>query len=249
MQNKKMNQLIDNFEKFEGLLSSNKEQLDKSVSNYFVKHKERYLHQIKIFTQFFKGGKILEIGANPYHLTTMLKDAGYTIVGIDMEPDKKNFFIKKYDLKIFKCNIETEKLPFDSNEFDFIFFTEVFEHLRINPLFALKEIHRVMKPNGILLFSTPNLYSLGKVISYLRGNSFNDAIDVIETLYFKGYCTHFREYSSKELKGLLVRNGFNVIDIVFRNYDERPGTTNKIFYSINRLFPKTLQTINVICKK
>jgi SAM-dependent methyltransferase len=40
------------------------------------------------------------------------------------------------------------------NSFDFIIFTEVLEHT-LNPFDAVKELHRILKPNGLLFFSTP----------------------------------------------------------------------------------------------
>lgn len=46
-------------------------------------------------------------------------------------------------------------LPFDSNYFDVVLFADVVEHLD-DPNRALTEIHRVLKPNGVLLLSTPH---------------------------------------------------------------------------------------------
>ena len=35
-------------------------------------------------------------------------------------------------------------------------FNEVFEHLRINLVFTMTEVHRVLEPNGVLMLSTSN---------------------------------------------------------------------------------------------
>jgi 2-polyprenyl-3-methyl-5-hydroxy-6-metoxy-1,4-benzoquinol methylase len=48
------------------------------------------------------------------------------------------------------------ELPFPCASFDLVVMAEVVEHL-INPAQALDEVHRVLKPNGHLLLSTPNL--------------------------------------------------------------------------------------------
>mgnify|MGYP001204078536 CR=1 FL=1 len=46
-------------------------------------------------------------------------------------------------------------MPFKDNFFDLVVCAWVFEHLK-NPQQSLKEIHRVLKPNGKLIFLTPN---------------------------------------------------------------------------------------------
>ena len=50
---------------------------------------------------------------------------------------------------------DLESLPFSDNSIDCGFATEVLEHME-TPVKALKEIHRVLKPNSKLLISLPN---------------------------------------------------------------------------------------------
>jgi ubiquinone/menaquinone biosynthesis C-methylase UbiE len=50
---------------------------------------------------------------------------------------------------------DLEDLPFNDNSIDCGFATEVLEHME-TPVRALKEIHRVLKPNSKLLISLPN---------------------------------------------------------------------------------------------
>ncbi|KAF6250837.1 hypothetical protein COO60DRAFT_727094 [Scenedesmus sp. NREL 46B-D3] len=54
---------------------------------------------------------------------------------------------------------ETEALPFQSGSMDAVFFLEVLKHLQKDPFFAMLKMHRVLKPNGTLFLSTPNLGS------------------------------------------------------------------------------------------
>lgn len=57
-------------------------------------------------------------------------------------------------VKIKKSNIY--KLPYENNSFDLIICSEVLEHLKDDKK-ALKELHRVLKPNGKLIITVPNL--------------------------------------------------------------------------------------------
>lgn len=138
----------------------------------FKDHKNRYKKDLELINRYFKRGKILDLGANPFHITYCLKQWGFDVTGVDINPDSFTAFLKKYDLDIKRANMETEKLPFKNNTFDFIIFNEVFEHLRINPILTLKEINRVLKPGGILLLTTPNLYAIHKIFMFNLGKSF-----------------------------------------------------------------------------
>lgn len=183
----------------------------------FNDHKNRYKKDLELIDKYFKGGKILDLGANPFHLTFCLKQLGYDIEGIDINPDYFKKFISKYNLIIKKTDIEIEKLPFKNNIFDFIILNEVFEHLRVNPIFTLKEINRVLKPGGILLLTTPNLYAIHKIFMFNLGRSFNDAYDEFNKLNIYGYMGHIREYSTKEVRKFLEKTNFKIQQIIYRN--------------------------------
>ena len=58
--------------------------------------------------------RILELGSIPLVLTTALSRRDYDVVGCDIEPERYAASIERTGLKVVKCNIETEKLPFRS---------------------------------------------------------------------------------------------------------------------------------------
>lgn len=89
----------------------------------------------------------------------------------------------------------TEELPFENNYFDIVSLWEVFEHIKKNKeLFGLLEIHRVLKPGGKLLLSTP----------------FADWRSML--LDPMWYFWH-RHYTIKEIKYLLHESWFSDYDI------------------------------------
>lgn len=57
------------------------------------------------------------------------------------------------------------KLPFADNSIDILISSEVVEHLP-NPLPALKEMQRVLKPNGYAMVTTPNPRNLPEMLGY-----------------------------------------------------------------------------------
>ena len=81
--------------------------------------------------------------------------------------------------------------------FDFVLFCEIIEHLLMNPLHALREIHRVLEPGGLLVLTTPNVARLGNVLRWSRGDNIYDPYSG-----FGPYGRHNREYTLHELDRL-----------------------------------------------
>jgi SAM-dependent methyltransferase len=79
-------------------------------------------------------------------------EASYT--GLDVSEESATIAASK-GIKVVKHDL-AEPLPFDDGSFDVVVFGEVIEHL-FDPDSALDEIHRVLKPGGRLIVTTPNL--------------------------------------------------------------------------------------------
>ena len=73
---------------------------------------------------------------------------------------KKGINVKIHDI--------SKGLPYDSGYFDAIFAGEIIEHMT-DDMFFLAECKRILKKNGILLLTTPNLVSLRNRIRKLFG--------------------------------------------------------------------------------
>ncbi len=87
------------------------------------------------------------------------------------------------------------ELPFGSQSMDVCICLEVLEHLE-DDVRAVREIHRVLRPNGFLVASAPYGY------------------------YWRDYLRligHFRHYTRESFTGLLAENGF-VIEAYLPNY-------------------------------
>ncbi|MBW3014486.1 class I SAM-dependent methyltransferase, partial [Candidatus Woesearchaeota archaeon] len=64
---------------------------------------------------------------------------------------------KPYVKKTYHLDIDSNKLPFQNNTFDVVVAGEIIEHL-LFPAQLISECHRVLKPRGIFLGSTPNAF-------------------------------------------------------------------------------------------
>ncbi len=97
---------------------------------------------------------------------------------------------------------------------DSAIFLEVIEHLHVNPLNALNEISELIKKTGLILLSTPNLFSLKNRINFLRGSYvFEHPFSVYEKISIHGSPGHQRLYSTEELTDMLDTYGFQIRNI------------------------------------
>ncbi len=170
--------------------------------------------------------KILEFGSTPLLLTGAARRLGYDICGVDLEPERFHTAARELQVRVVKCDIEHEPLPFSDSSFDVIIFNEIFEHLRINLIHTFSEILRVLRPGGTMLLSTPHLRSLQGLMNFLFGDrpygNSGDLYTEYEKLTKIGHMGHVREYTILEICEFLHRMGFSVQGIIHRGqYSER----------------------------
>lgn len=235
---------IENLKKIEDNIALINQEISEWWLNYLHGHRNHYINVFSYIKNNFND-KILEIGSVPCHLTIALKLLGYDIIGVDINPERFNKLLTMYNLKIFKIDVEQEPLSFINNSFDVILFTEILEHLRINPINALREAYRVLKPGGRLILSTPNITPLHR-IDFLFGKDFNaNPVREFEKIEKIGHMGHFRLYSLREIELFLKYVGFKKIVHSFRGPLPK-GLRNRIimfFYIRKELFRNILFVI------
>ena len=79
---------------------------------------------------------------------TILEISGYT-------PQWSNFYKKV--IRADYPEIDAHELPYEDNSFDCVAFDQVLEHVR-KPWICVNEAHRVLKPGGIIMITSPFFY-------------------------------------------------------------------------------------------
>ena len=164
-------------------------------------------------------GTLLEIGANPYFLTVLIKKYkkydcslvnyfGETC-NISSQTIENAKYGENHIFNFQNINIEKEALPYPDNFFDVIIYGEVIEHLTENPIYSLYNCHRVLKKDGFLIISTPNVFRYQNLKKILINKKFS----IYDPYSSYGiYGRHNREYSMYELQDILEKTGFSIIN-------------------------------------
>jgi len=115
-----------------------------------------------------KRGKVLDAGAGEGALSYKLQELGFDIVACDITPE--NFKVKEIPCE--EVNLNND-LPYDNNFLDYFVAVEVIEHLE-NPWHFVREVSRVLKPNGRLILTTPNINSISSRTLFLYNLNYHD---------------------------------------------------------------------------
>lgn len=119
---------------------------------------------------------------------------------------------KRKGLIVKQISTKTKILPYSSNSFDVVLLADVIEHV-FDTDALLRESRRVLKRNGKLILTTPNVASLGRRIMLLIGISPYLEYS-LELLTNEGVPVgHVRYYTVETLKKQLIFNQFQEIKI------------------------------------
>lgn len=161
------------------------------------KYNEIKLGKLKHF--FPKNQKVLDYGCGDGTVTEMLSKEN-TAIGVDISKKAVEICRKKgIDCRLIEVD---KKLDFARNYFDCIFCLETIEHV-FDTEALLKEFRRLLKKNGSLVITTPNIAQISNRIRFL----FDIRLHYVETKIEAG---HMRFFTKNSLEKLLKENGFEV---------------------------------------
>jgi ubiquinone/menaquinone biosynthesis C-methylase UbiE len=122
-------------------------------------------------------GKLLDVPAGRGALTARLKTLGFEVSCCDLYPA----IFRQPETEIRQGDLD-ERLPYEDAEFDHVVCIEGLEHIE-NPANAIREFSRLLKPQGQLIVSVPNIMNIEERLKWL----------------FSGYTSHFKPLSRTAL--------------------------------------------------
>lgn len=130
---------------------------------------EAVLRQIEKLVPHSGQLKHLDIGAGNGFLLKLISDRfGFEQRGCDYTAQ----FIKHSNVPIDVVDLDRQPLPYPDSCFDLVTCVETIEHLE-NFRALFREIHRVLRPGGVVIITTPNILNLRSRLRFLSFGFYN----------------------------------------------------------------------------
>ncbi len=158
--------------------------------------------QLRLIQKHASGTNLLDVGCAQGFFLFNASKAGYTAKGVEISQAAVAYARNELGLDVEAKPFE--ELRFAENHFDVVTLWQVLEHVAY-PLMMLKEAHRILKPGGLLVVSTPNIAGIPAKI--LRRRWWD-----IKRL-------HINQFATKTLTDILRNAGFkNISSVSFKGF-------------------------------
>jgi len=181
-------------------IQEEKNPLKRAIIRYGVWKKVRLIKKYK------NCGDLLDVGCGTGRFLEEAKKTGnWELTGIEPNVKAATYTAEKLEIEIMINRFE----DFENyhQTFDVVTMWDVFEHLYF-PLVSAKKIYRLLKPEGIFVFSIPNMNSWDRKLFKQNWIGY----DLPRHLYF---------FDKKNLAEIISQSGFQIIEsrIVAGSYD------------------------------
>lgn len=175
-------------------------------------HVLRAVEGIRLLSQGLDKGfenskrRVIELASSTGEIASLIKkECCEEVFASDIEFVPLNL-ARRNNIECIQFNA-ADVFPFSSEQFNGIYMGELIEHL-LDTSFLISECNRILKLNGILVITTPNLAGLQDRIGFLFGKSPRHINPLHEYLSL-----HIRPFTFEMLKQVLVLHGFKVITV------------------------------------
>lgn len=159
-----------------------------------------------VLSRIGKGKKVLDVGCLGGRVSKLIKDQNNEVWGIEVNPTAAAV-AEKRGIRVKIADVE-DGLPFEDAAFDVVNAGEVVEHLYDTKFFFM-ECRRVLKNDGLLIFTTPNLNSMENRIRIVLGG-YPSMMGAYPEDHFGD---HVRVFNMKKIGELCRQTGFELEDV------------------------------------
>jgi len=166
--------------------------------------------------------KVLEIAPGPgYSSIELAKLGSYQITGLDISKTLIQIAVQNASnakKKIDFVHGDASNMPFPDNSFDHIFCRAAFKNFA-NPISALNEMHRVLKPGKKAVITDLRKDISNRIIfDYVQDMQLNFLNKIITRLIFKQMLIK-RAYTRQQLESFIIQSSFETSKIVEKSVE------------------------------
>lgn len=119
------------------------------------------------------GGRYLEIGAGAGDIAASVAPGFDELVLTEVSAPRVRALAERFDadrskVAVFEHDIEAQPIPLPDDSIDVVALVAVVEHL-VEPIGALREIRRILRPGGRLILDTPNIAKWTRRLKLIAG--------------------------------------------------------------------------------
>ena len=151
-----------------------------------------------------KKARILDVGTAGGYLGKMLSAQGHSLTGVEQDAAEAERAKAYYD-RFHNADIEKFAFPY-RQEFDFILFGDVLEHLR-DPASVLRKCLPALKETGKIIVSVPNVANLAVRLGLLLGRFDYTERGILDK-------THLRFFTLRSLKKMMAGVPCTILEII-----------------------------------
>ncbi len=169
-----------------------------------IAHEKTHRKVLEIFAEFPGRGALLEIPAGEGALAWQLHKLGYTVTAGDLDPK----FFKVGPIPCIRIDLN-QSFPVEDTSYDFVSCIEGVEHLQDQFRFV-RECHRILRPGGILVLSTPNILNLASRLKFLFSGFYSLVPRPINEFSLVPVFDHINPVTYYQLRYMLHSQGFEI---------------------------------------
>lgn len=180
--------------------------LDRRAYPNFQDNWDDRIFRDRILARLTRESVVLDLGAGAGIVPQMnVRSAAAHVCGIDLDARVLD------NPHVDEARVaDAGSIPYEDGLFDMVFADNVMEHLEA-PEQVFLEIHRVLKPGGILLFKTPNRRHYMPLISRMTPHRFHKFINKIRgRAEVDTFPTFYRANDAGQIRRLAANTGFTL---------------------------------------
>jgi SAM-dependent methyltransferase len=215
---------------------------------YFLDNEHRYTRMHALLRERYgelSGRRVADIGCcRGQFLSRLQSYHDIELTGIEIEDEERalaearGIDADEHYINVFDGQTMVARLPFADEAVDIVVAGEVLEHL-VDTAGFVREVRRVLKPEGALVLSTPNLLWWKYRLTMLLGR-YPDCLE--HKRYWREDFGHVRIFSAERLRSLLEEAGLADVHIVGNRLGPLASLTRtprRVAHALDRLAERT----------